>query len=73
MTNHPNRSKAARPYTLTFVGGALAKMPRHTREHATYEAASDEAGRVLSKLDNRAAHPAIIDGPGCGRDGTTIR
>lgn len=72
MTNRPNRSKAARPYTLTFVGGALAKMPRHIREHATYEAGSDEAGRVLAKLENRAAHPAIIDGPGCGADGRTV-
>jgi len=72
MTNHPNRSKAARPFTLTFVGGAMVKLPRHTREHATYEAASDEAGRVLGKMDNRAAHPAIIYGPGCGRDGMTI-
>jgi hypothetical protein len=39
----------------------------------TYEAAAERATVVLSSLDNRAAHPAIVYGPGCGRDGTTIR
>jgi hypothetical protein len=27
---------------------------------------------VLDRLDNRAAHPAIIYGPGLGKDGLTI-
>jgi hypothetical protein len=69
MTNHPNRSK---PYELSFWGGAFAQVPRYKRKHATYDEAADEAVRVLMTLDNRGAHPAIVYGPGCGRDGRTI-
>jgi hypothetical protein len=56
-------------FELTFWGGV---SKRYTRNHETYDAAKDEAVRVLLKLDNRAAHPAIIYGPGCGKDGVTI-
>lgn len=64
---------AKRPFELTFAGGAFVRLPRHKRHHETFEGAEDEAGRVLADLDDRAAHPAIIYGPGCGRDGVTIR
>jgi hypothetical protein len=36
------------------------------------EAARETAYSVLASLENRAAHPAIIYGPECGRDGITI-
>jgi hypothetical protein len=64
-----------RPYLLTFVGGAIAKLPRYRRWHETEAAARDEALRVLAELDlsnTRAAHPAVIDGPDLGRAGVTI-
>jgi hypothetical protein len=67
MANHPNRKGA---YELTFWGGVSI---RHRRFWPTFEAAQERALAVLARLDNRAAHPAIIYGPGCGRDGTTIR
>lgn len=64
--NHPNRKGQ---FELTFWGGISM---RYKRFHQTLEAAQDTAGDVLSKLDNRAAHPAIIYGPGLGKDGLTI-
>jgi hypothetical protein len=60
-------------FELTFWGGTAI---RHRRLHKTYEAAEDTALRILAQMDERgearAAHPAIITGPGCGRDGRTI-
>lgn len=67
MANHPNRKGK---FELTFWGGVPVCVRRFW---PTYEAARDRALAVLDKLPNRAAHPAIIYGPGCGRDGTTIR
>lgn len=64
-------------YELGFWGtlGKSYKFPRYRRIHDTYESAEDTAYRVLKSLEKwgvRAAHPAIILGPGCGRDGKTI-
>jgi hypothetical protein len=64
-------------FELTFWGDVRR---RYRRWHATYEAAVDEAGRVHEQMDEaadpldeqRAAHPAVIYGPGCGRDGRTV-
>jgi hypothetical protein len=47
-------------YELTFWGGVKAK---YKRNHPTLEAATAEAKKVLAKLSNRAAHPAVIYGP----------
>ncbi len=60
-------------FELTFYGSAVAvKFPRHRRFFPTFDAAQERACTVLALLENRAAHPAIIYGPGCGRDGVTI-
>jgi hypothetical protein len=56
-------------FELSFWGGVKT---RYRRWHTSYEAARDEAYRVLLSLPNRAAHPAIIYGPECGKDGQTI-
>ena len=56
-------------FELVFAGGPNF---RYRRLHKTYEAAEAEAVRILAKMPNRAAHPAIIYGPGCGRDGRSI-
>ena len=54
MTNHPNRSGT---FELSFWGLVSVKYrPRHK----TIEAAKAEAERVLAKLPNRGAHPAVI-------------
>jgi hypothetical protein len=66
MTNHPNRKG---DFELTFWGGVSVKYKRF---HQTLESAQDAAAAVLDRLDNRAAHPAIIYGPGLGKDGLTI-
>jgi hypothetical protein len=62
-------TKTSQKFELSFWGGVSA---RYRRWHATYESATEEAYRVLAKIGNRGAHPAIIDGPGCGKDGRTI-
>lgn len=67
MTSHPNRKGK---FELTFWGGVPVRVRRFW---PTYEAAEARALAVLEKLEDRAAHPAIIYGPGCGRDGVTIR
>ena len=54
MTNHPNRNG---PFELTFWGGVNVK---YRRNHKNVEAAKTEAQRVLAKLPNRNAHPAVI-------------
>jgi len=54
MTNHPNRNGA---FELTFWGGVPVK---YRRTHKTVDAAKAEAERVLAKIENRAAHPAVI-------------
>lgn len=64
-------------YELTFWGDVPARDRKFIRpaiksKHPTYEAAREEAYRVLCKLSERNAHPAIIYGPGCGKDGRTI-
>lgn len=70
MTNHPHRRGK---FELVFAGSAsVPKFPRYKRFHQTVESAEEAAHHILSDLDNRAAHPAIIYGPGCGRDGMTI-
>ena len=70
MTNHPNRRGK---FELTFWGAASApQFPRYRRYHATFASAEQTAAAILNGLDNRAAHPAIIYGPDCGRDGTTV-
>jgi hypothetical protein len=63
-------------FELTFVGGIRC---RYRRFHATFDQARETAGRILTSMDlsgnpaeQRAAHPAIIYGPFCGRDGVTI-
>jgi len=66
MTNHPSRNGK---FELVFVGG-ISK--RYRRRHKSFEAAKDLALEILSSIRDRAAHPAIVYGPGCGRDGTTI-
>lgn len=64
--------KKAQKFELVFWGAAMVKFPRYKRNHKTVESAEQTARTVLAKLDNAAAHPAIIYGPGCGRDGMTI-
>jgi hypothetical protein len=59
-------------FELVFWGGAINKLPRHKRNHDTIDSAEAEARRILAKIGNRPAHPAIIYGPGCGKDGRTI-
>jgi hypothetical protein len=64
-------------FELTFVGGIRR---RYRRWHPTFEAAQETAQRILFEMslsgdptgDQRAAHPAVIYGPDCGRDGVTI-
>ncbi len=56
-------------FELTFWGNVSV---RYRRFWPTYEAAEKRALNILYKLENRAAHPAIIYGPGCGRDGVTV-
>jgi hypothetical protein len=62
-------NEPAPQFELTFWGGVAWQ---YRRWHATYEAAEATARKVLADLENRAAHPATIHGPGCGRDGRTI-
>jgi hypothetical protein len=66
MTNHPNRSGK---FELTFWGGVDV---RYRRNHKTVEQAKAEALKVLGKINNRNAHPAIIYGPELGKDGLTV-
>ncbi len=54
MANHPNRSGK---FELTFWGGTDI---RYRRRHKTLDAAQAEAEKVLAKMDQRAAHPAVI-------------
>lgn len=56
-------------YELTFWGGISR---RYKRNHSSFESAQQTALTVLAKMGNRAAHPAIIYGPGCGPNGRTI-
>lgn len=56
-------------FELTFWGGTSI---RYRRDHRTIHTATREALRVLLTIRDRAAHPAIIYGPGLGRDGRTI-
>jgi hypothetical protein len=70
MTNHPNR---AGKFELEFWGGTKIRYRKH---HTTFEAAKATAHRVFAAMpdigEQRAAHPAIIYGPDCGRDGVTV-
>lgn len=54
MTNHPNRNG---PFELTFWGGVNVQ---YRRNHKTLDAAKAEALKVLNKIENRAAHTAVI-------------
>ena len=58
------------PYVLSFWGGISGI--RYAQYHGSVEDAREEALRVLALLDNRAAHPAIIDGPDVHIDGITV-
>ena len=62
----------AQKFELTFFGDALVRFPRYRRVHSSFESAHDRARAVLADVENRGAHPAIIYGPGCGRDGVTV-
>lgn len=50
-------TNASAAFELTFWGTVSV---RHRRNHATLEAARAEATRVLNKMSNRRAHPAVI-------------
>jgi hypothetical protein len=69
----------AKKFELCIVGNAPSEATgrpiRYRKMHPTYEAAEEAAHISLNKIDSsaRAAHPAIIYGPECGRDGRTIR
>ena len=67
MTNHPNRSGE---FELTFWGGSAGE--KYRRNHKTFDSAKAEAHRVLAEMSNRGAHPAIIYGPGVGKDGAAF-
>jgi hypothetical protein len=58
--------------TFTDIPPPETDLPSHRRIHSTYAAAEKEAQRILSGLADRAAHPAIIDGPACGPNGRRI-
>jgi len=45
------------PFELAFWGGVGL---RYRRTHLTFKSAEAEALRVLAKLPNRNAHPAVI-------------
>jgi hypothetical protein len=53
-------------FTLVFFGGVSV---RYRKNHRSIESAKAEAKRVLSKMANAAAHPAIIRGDGLPVDG----
>ena len=64
-------------YELHFLN--ISHVPNFVRQklafdryHESYEDAKAEAIRVLSINQHRAAHPAIIEGPGCGKHGVVI-
>jgi alpha-ketoglutarate-dependent taurine dioxygenase len=59
----------SRKFELTFWGST---PKRYRRWHTSLASARDTAEKILDEMDNRAAHPAIIYGPDCGRDGLTI-
>lgn len=73
MTNHPNRSGE---FELTFWGGVpKAEVDpdfKWRRMHKTLDQAKAEARRVHKEMSNANAHPAVIYGPGLGRDGLTV-
>jgi hypothetical protein len=53
-------------FTLVFFGGVSV---RYRKNHQSIESARAEAKRVLAKIANAAAHPAIIRGDGLPADG----
>jgi hypothetical protein len=58
------------PYELVFWGGSDGL--RYRRWHKSLEEARATAWRVLAAMSDRGAHPAIIHGPGLGKDGISI-
>lgn len=64
------QSDLSEKFELAFWGGISKR--RYRRWHETFDEAETEALKILGSLSNRAAHPAIVYGPGCGPDGTTI-
>jgi hypothetical protein len=65
-------------FELSIVGDTSIAWRRW---HLTFEAAQREAERVHKRMDasglpdigyQRNAHPAVVYGPGCGKDGVTI-
>jgi len=73
-------TKAAKAtFELVFFGEATVrayKLPRYKRVHPTLESASNTAREVYEKMEadgiSTAAHPGIVLGPGCGKDGTRV-
>lgn len=66
-------------FELVIVGDLPAGYRRYRRWHHTFDGAKEAASELLHRLDtsgdpaiSRAAHPAIVYGPGCGRDGITV-
>lgn len=66
-------------FELVFVGSASVsayRIPRHRRYHATLDSALETAHEVRKQMVEQnlpvAAHPAIVYGPGCGKDGLTL-
>jgi hypothetical protein len=67
-------------YELVFAGSASVRaysLPRYRRYHRTVESARETAATTLARLEEKvpgvaAAHPAIVYGPGCGRDGVKV-
>lgn len=69
----------AKKFTLVFAGSASVsayRIPRHRRYHSTLVSAREAARRVREEMAEQqlpiAAHPAIVYGPGCGRDGLPV-
>ena len=72
--------RTTKRFELVFFGSATVlayRIPRYRRRHATIESARECAVRTMARLEDfvpgvSAAHPAIVYGPGCGRDGTVV-
>lgn len=64
-------------FQLVFVGGAMVSyIPRYRLRHNTIDGARAAARKVWGTMQARnlptACHPAIVYGPGCGKDGKVV-